>query len=149
MKKPNLGDTYTAPEAGSNVLITYIGEHPVIGQMIDVGLTDESSDSSDTHFKHLFYIGFPVFAAVKDGYLSFRGKVNLNISAPNLTLRYPNFKIGTQDIASWTIVHPDKREIVKAIDDDQESYPLAYIVNIELLNSLINNKWNGKTVVVA
>ncbi len=122
MKRPKPGDSYTASEAGPDVFITYIGEHPVIGQMIDVGLVDKIN-SDDANPEHLFYIGFPVSAAVKDGYLSFQRKTDLNVFAPSLTLRYPNFRIGTHDVASWTVVHPDKREILKIINKEQESYP--------------------------
>ncbi len=146
MKRPKPGDSYFAPEAGPDVVITYIGKHKTIGQMIDVGVLAEADDGDDSNIHHLFYIGFPVSAAIKDGYLSFCGKVHTNVSAENFTLRYPNFRIATKDIASWTIVHADRNEILKKLDDSHQDLPLAYMVNIELLNELIEKRWDGRTV---
>jgi len=114
--------------------------------MIDVGILPDACDDN-TNIHHLFYIGFPVSSATKDGYLSFRSKTRTNISAESLDLRYPNFRIGTKDIASWTITRSEKSEILRGIDDFHKDLPLAYIVNIELLNELINKRWDGRTVI--
>lgn len=146
MKRPKLGDSYFAPKAGPDVVITYIGKHKSIGQMIDVGLLAGAENGEAPNIHHLFYIGFSVSAAIKDGYLSFRGKIHTAVSAEDFTLRYPNFRIATKDIASWTIVHADRNEISQKLDDSHQNLPLAYMVNIELLNELIEKRWDGTTV---
>jgi hypothetical protein len=145
MRKHQVGSVYRTTGSGDGIVLQLVGRNDVIGDIARVGrLKDKSLDGDK--IETLFIIGFPFIPAIKDGYLRYMESLPIPDGIKTMKFRFPNIKPGGA-VVSWTILAVDGQKIVSTLDRDQLEYPLAYAVNIQKLEELIEEGWSGKELI--
>jgi hypothetical protein len=144
MARPKLGSVYITPDFERNVVLQLVGRDNVIGDIARVGRIVGSSDNICNRLCTLFVIGFPFRAGIADKYLEFIGECPIPDELLELKFRWPNYKIGTTDIASWSVLENGKQSIRASLNSEERDYPIAYAVNVQKLEELIKSDWDGK-----
>jgi len=141
MVKSKIGSVYTFAGRDEVEVVQLISFNNIIGEIVRVGKISKET-TGGYHIDTDFIIGFPLRAAIKGGYLKHLTDLPIPEGMKETKFRFPNLKPGGV-VASWTILSQDGQVIVKSLDEEQKKYPLAYAVNIEKLEELLSNGWNG------
>ncbi|HEY1605145.1 MAG TPA: hypothetical protein VGF77_06065 [Allosphingosinicella sp.] len=145
MRNPRLGSVYITPELDRNIVLQFIGRNKIIGSIARVARVLGGYESICDGMCTLFVIGFPFRAAIADKYLEFSGECPIQDEMRDLKFRFPNYRIGSTEIVSWSIIENDKQVIKSSLNHDEYNYPLAYTINIKKLEELVISNWDGKT----
>lgn len=144
MRKPPIGSVFRLPEFRPDAAIQYLGDDDVLGEIARVFLVRAGQNDVCAETCTMFVIAFPVKAAAKEGYLQYVGQCEIAAAHRSIAFRGPNQQPGTREILSWSIFKDGKQTIVKTLDGEQSKYPLAYAVNIDKLEELIDRGWDGR-----
>jgi hypothetical protein len=141
MKKVKIGSVYKTTGLREDIALQFIGHNNVIGDIARVCRLVNASDACK-EVETLFIIGFPFSHAIKGGYLRYVADCQVPTNLIEIRFRFPNTMKGC--VTSWTILSNEGQKIVRSLDQDQLKYPLAYAVNVEKLEELVNKNWDGK-----
>lgn len=143
MRKPAVGSVFRLAGFRPDAAIQYVGDDGILGEIARVFLVRAGQDDLCAETSTMFVIGFPVRAAAKEGYLQYVARCEVAAAHRSIPFRVPNKRPGTSEIVSWSIFKDGKQTIVRSLDREQRGYPLAYAVNVQKLEELVDRGWDG------
>ena len=142
-----IGSIYTTSELDKDIVLQFVGKNKTLGSIARIGRISAGNDICSS-ISTLFVVGFPIGTAISSGYLRLIGRCAIPEQLCNIKFKWPNRRIATHEIVSWSILDNDKQLIRPSLTPEERDYPLAYIIDIAKLEELVRTGWDGITPII-